>query len=177
MMATRKQNLPTQDTDIFSGASALSFGIVVAEWNREITARLYEGAYGTLRRAGVPEENILTRWVPGSFELTAGARMMADHAPVDAVICLGCIIQGETPHFTYICQGVSYGLTELNLSYDIPFVFGVLTTLNEGQARERAGGKLGNKGEEAAITAIRMALLKQEMAKQEYYSPEKDQVD
>ncbi len=165
-MVTRKKNLQPLDPSSLVAAADLSFGIVVAEWNKEITGALLDGAQNALVRAGVKAGNIHTRWVPGSFELTAGARYLAEYTQVDAVICLGCVIQGETPHFTYICQGISYGITELNLIFDIPFIFGVLTTLNIEQARERAGGKLGNKGEEAAITAIRMAQMRIEMEDQ-----------
>ena len=103
--------------------------------------------------------------MPGSFELTLGAQFLAEYDDLDAVICLGCVIQGETPHFTYICQGVTQGITQLNLEYNIPFIFGVLTTLNKQQALERAGGKYGNKGDEAAITAIKMADLQHGMEK------------
>jgi len=101
--------------------------------------------------------------VPGSFELTIGAQLLAESYDVDAIICLGCVIQGETPHFTYICQSVTYGITKLNLDYGIPFIFGVLTTLNHDQALERSGGKHGNKGDEAAVTAIKMVALDREM--------------
>jgi 6,7-dimethyl-8-ribityllumazine synthase len=93
----------------------------------------------------------------GSFELTLGAQFLAEYDDLDAVICLGCVIQGETPHFTYICQGVTQGITQLNLEYNIPFIFGVLTTNTQQQAIDRAGGKHGNKGDEAAVTAIKMA--------------------
>lgn len=130
--------------------------IVVAEWNEEITEALYEGALTCLKNHGVKKNNILRRTVPGSFELTTGALWMAEKKNVDAVICLGCVIQGETPHFDYICQAVAYGLTEVGIKTKKPVIFGVLTTLNKSQALERAGGKVGNKGEEAALTAIKM---------------------
>ena len=120
---------------------------------------------------GTIPENIITRHVPGSFELTLGAKLLADNMYVDAVICLGCVIQGETPHFDYICQGVTKGITDLNTQYNIPFVFGVLTVLDQQQALDRAGGKHGNKGDEAAITAIKMAALKYEM-EEAYYDEE-----
>jgi 6,7-dimethyl-8-ribityllumazine synthase len=103
--------------------------------------------------------------VPGSFELTLGAQFLAEYDDLDAVLCLGCVIQGETPHFTYICQGVTQGITQLNMEYNLPFIFGVLTTLNQQQAIDRAGGKLGNKGDEAAITAIKMAALQRDTEK------------
>jgi 6,7-dimethyl-8-ribityllumazine synthase len=103
--------------------------------------------------------------VPGSFELTLGAQFLAEYDDLDAIICLGCVIQGETPHFTYICQGVTQGITQLNLEYNLPFIFGVLTTNTRQQAIDRAGGKLGNKGDEAAVTAIKMAALQRETEK------------
>ncbi len=137
---------------------------MVSDWNSEITFALLDGCINTLLRHGAERENILVRHVPGSFELTLGAQLMAENEDIDAVICLGCVIQGETPHFNYICQAVSFGITELNIDYNIPFIFGVLTTNNSEQARERAGGKHGNKGDEAAVTAIKMVALKQEMS-------------
>lgn len=144
-------------------AGKMRFGIVVSDWNHQITGSLLRGAVETLKKHGASESNIIVRHVPGSFELTLGAQFLAEYEDLDAIICLGCVIQGETPHFTYICQGVTHGITQLNLDYNIPFVFGVLTTLNLEQAEERSGGKHGNKGDEAAVTAIRMAALQREM--------------
>lgn len=132
------------------------FAIVVAEWNDDITEPLYEGAYNALRKLGVKKSGIIRKNVPGTFELTLGALWMAEQKNIDAVICIGCVIQGDTPHFDYICQSVSYGITEVNIKTRKPVIFGVLTTLNKKQALERAGGKLGNKGEEAAVTAVKM---------------------
>ena len=146
-------------------ASGMRFGIVVADWNREVTGALLEGALSTLRLHGVSDNDIVTRHVPGTFELTLGAQWLAEYDDLDGVICLGCVIQGETPHFTYICQGVTQGITQLNLDYNIPFIFGVLTTLTLQQALERAGGVQGNKGDEAALTAIQMAALQRSMEK------------
>jgi 6,7-dimethyl-8-ribityllumazine synthase len=143
----------------------MRFGIVVSDWNIDVTGALLDGAVKTLERYGTPEENIVIKHVPGSFELTLGAQFLAEYDDLDAVICLGCVIQGETPHFTYICQGVTQGITQLNLEYNIPFIFGVLTTDNQQQALDRAGGKHGNKGDEAAVTAIKMAALQREMEK------------
>ncbi|HKZ38287.1 MAG TPA: 6,7-dimethyl-8-ribityllumazine synthase [Chryseolinea sp.] len=136
--------------------SKKSFGIVVAEWNEEITEALYEAAVSTLVSNGVKKENIIRKNVPGSFELSLGALWMAEEKKIDAVICLGCVIQGETPHFDFICQAVAYGVTQAGLKTRKPVIFGVLTTLNQQQAFDRAGGKFGNKGEEAALTAIKM---------------------
>jgi 6,7-dimethyl-8-ribityllumazine synthase len=130
--------------------------IVVAEWNEEITGALFDGAVHALVSNGVKREHIIRKNVPGSFELTLGALLAAEDKKIDAVICLGCVIQGDTPHFDYICQAVAYGITEVNLKTRKPVIFGVLTTLNKQQALDRAGGKHGNKGEEAALTAIAM---------------------
>lgn len=132
------------------------FAIVVAEWNEDITGAMFESAFETLRGHGVKKENIIRKNVPGSFELPLGALWMAEEKGIDAVICLGCVIQGETAHFDYICQAVAYGVTEVGLKTGKPVAFGVLTTLDKKQALERAGGKYGNKGEEAALTVIRM---------------------
>lgn len=136
--------------------SQKKFAIVVAEWNEEITEALYLGAVSSLVANGASKKNIIRKNVPGSFELTLGAQLMADKKDIAAVICLGCVIQGDTPHFDYICQAVAYGITEVNLKSKKPVIFGVLTTLTQEQALARAGGKLGNKGEEAALTALSM---------------------
>lgn len=133
--------------------------IVVASWNEDVTEALYIGALQSLLEHGVKKENIVRKTVPGSFELSLGALWMAEQTDIDAVICIGCVIQGDTPHFDYICQGVSYGITEAGLRTRKPVIFGVLTTLNKQQALERAGGKFGNKGEEAAITALEMLAV------------------
>lgn len=137
----------------------MKFGIVVAEWNEKITAALLEGALATLGKHGVKRENIQIKTVPGSFELPFGARLVAEQFSPHAVICLGCVIQGETRHFDYICQGVTMGIAELNLDYDIPFIYGILTTDDLQQALDRAGGKHGNKGDEAAVTALKMSAM------------------
>lgn len=136
--------------------SSKKVAIVVASWNEEITGALYEGAVHSLIEGGVQKSNIIRKDVPGSFELSLGGLWMAERKDIDAVICLGCVIQGDTPHFDYICQAVAYGITEAGLKTRKPVIFGVLTTLNKTQALERAGGKFGNKGEEAAVTAIEM---------------------
>lgn len=162
-MATSLKNLSAYNPEDVPSAQKYSFGIVIAEWNREITEKLAEGAIKTLQKHGVSEENILVKYVPGSFELSLGAQYFAEYTNVDAILCLGCVIQGETRHFDYICDSVTRGITDLNLKYNKPFVFGVLTTNNLKQAKERAGGKHGNKGDEAAITAIKMVALKIEM--------------
>ena len=158
-------DLSAYDPSSVPDASEMRFGIVVADWNRSITQALLEGAVTTLKKSGVTDDNLIIKHVPGSFELTLGAQFIAEYDDVDAVICLGCVIQGETPHFTYICQSVTQGITQLNLDYNIPFIFGVLTTLNTEQAIARSGGKNGNKGNEAAVTAIKMAALQREIEK------------
>jgi 6,7-dimethyl-8-ribityllumazine synthase len=135
------------------------FGIVVAEWNTEITNALYEGAYQSLVNNGALPGNIFSYSVPGSFELTSGADILLKNVHVDAVICLGCVIQGETRHFDFICDAVANGISNVAIKYSKPVIFGVLTTDNQQQAIDRAGGKHGNKGDEAAITAIKMANL------------------
>ena len=155
-MATAYQNLSDYDFNSVPDASNMSVGIVVAEWNKHITEALLEGACNTLERHGVKPENINVKRVPGSFELTYGAKLMAENSDLDAVIILGCVIQGDTPHFDYVCSSVTNGITELNLMHDMPFIFGLLTTNTMEQSEDRAGGKHGNKGDEAAITAIKM---------------------
>ncbi len=162
-MATTLKNLSSYNPNEIPSAKKMKFGIVVSDWNQKVTHSLLRGALETLISHGAKEENILVKHVPGSFELTLGAQFMAEYADLDGVICLGCVIQGETRHFDFICQGVTHGITELNMNYNIPFVFGLLTTNNQEQAIDRSGGKHGNKGVEAAITAIKMAALQKEM--------------
>jgi 6,7-dimethyl-8-ribityllumazine synthase len=159
-MATAYKNLSDYDPESVPSAKEMRFAIVVSEWNREITFALMEGAQETLIRHGANPNHIKIDLVPGSFELTSGARTVAETGTFDAVICIGSVIRGETPHFDYICQAVTSGITQLNVKYDIPFIFGVLTTENMQQAMDRAGGCYGNKGDEAAITAIKMVALK-----------------
>lgn len=130
--------------------------IIVSEWNEEVTEALYNGALETLLANGIRKDHIIRKNVPGSFELSYGAQVMASHEEIDAVICLGCVIQGETRHFDFICQAVANGITDVSLKYNKPVIFGVLTPNTQQQALDRAGGKHGNKGDEAAITAIKM---------------------
>ncbi len=163
-MASALKNLSKYDETQLPTAAKMKFGVVVADWNRRITHALYEGCYDTLLKHGAKAENIETIQVPGSFELTAGATMLAAKHQVDAVICLGCVIKGETSHNEYINHSVSMGLTNLSIATGKAFVFGLLTPDNEQQALDRAGGKHGNKGVEAAVTAIRMAALKKDLA-------------
>lgn len=142
-------------------AGPFRFGIVVADWNHEITGALLTGALEALEKAGAISSRIQTVRVPGSFELSTGAALFARQHQVDAIICLGCVIQGETRHFDFICQAVANGLTQLSIQSGIPVIFGVLTTNTLEQAQERSGGKYGNKGFEAGVTAIQMAHLAQ----------------
>ena len=155
-MATALHHLSDYDLTKVPDASNMCFGIVVSEWNPEITGAMLEGAVNTLERHGALSENIHVKTVPGSFELVYGAHQMVLRGGYDAIIIIGSVIRGETPHFDYICQGVSYGIARLNTISEIPVVFGLLTTDTLEQAEERAGGQLGNKGEEYAVTAIKM---------------------
>jgi len=157
-MATK--DLSQYDFNAVPSAENMRFGIVVAEWNPEVTMPLANGAVETLKKHGAKDDNIILKYVPGSFELPLGAQFLAEYGNADAVIILGCVIQGETRHFDYICEGVTQGTKDLNLKYNKPFIFGLLTTNNQQQALDRAGGKHGNKGDEAAVTAIKMVHLK-----------------
>jgi len=159
-MSSANKNLSVTEGAEVPNAKTFKFGIVVAEWNYEVTNALKEGALKTLLQNGALQENILIKHVPGSFELTLGAQYLAEYGEVDAIICLGCVIQGETRHFDFICDAVAKGITDLNIKYNKPFIFGVLTPENQQQALDRAGGKHGNKGDEAAVTAIKMLALK-----------------
>lgn len=158
-MATALNNLSSYDPTAVPDGKGKRVGIVVSDWNSSVTHSLLVGATNTLLKFGVSADDIIIEHVPGSFELTYGAKVMIEKAQVDSVIILGCVIQGETPHFTFVCDGVTEGTTQLNLNYDIPVIFGLLTTLTLQQAQERAGGKHGNKGDEAAITALKMMEL------------------
>ncbi|WP_295794480.1 6,7-dimethyl-8-ribityllumazine synthase [Mucilaginibacter sp.] len=158
-MSSQLKNLSDFSETEIPSAAPFSFGIVVAEWNTGITNALYKGAYESLLEHGALLENIFTYTVPGSFELTSGADFLLKNSKLDAVICLGCVIQGETRHFDFICNAVANGLTNVAIKYSKPVIFGVLTTDNQQQAIDRAGGKHGNKGIEGAVTAIKMAYL------------------
>lgn len=136
-MATAYQNLSAYDFDSVPDASDMTIGIVVSEWNTNITEKLLIGAINTLEKHGVKPENIITRRVPGSFELTFGAKRLAESKELNAIIILGCVVKGDTPHFDYVCSGVTQGITELNLMYDIPFIFGLLTTDTMEQSEDR----------------------------------------
>ena len=159
-MSSVNKNLSVTEGSEVPSAKDFKFGVVYSEWNYEVTNSLKEGAIKTLLANGAKEENILIKTVPGSFELTLGAQYLAEFTEVDAIICLGCVIQGETRHFDFICDAVAKGITDLNIKYNQPFIFGVLTPENQQQALDRAGGKHGNKGDEAAVTAIKMLALR-----------------
>lgn len=166
-MATENKNLSNYDKTAIPNAKNFRFGIVVSEWNSDITQGLWQGAFDALIDCGALKENIV-RWnVPGTFELTYGAARMsksiyADSNMLDAIIAIGCVIQGETKHFDFVCEGVTQGIKDLNLKGDIPVIFCVLTDNNIQQSIDRSGGKHGNKGTEAAITAIKMAQLRKD---------------
>lgn len=159
-MATALKNLSSYDPSSVPNGKGKRVGIVVSDWNSAVTYSLLKGATDTLLKFGVSDEDILIEHVPGSFELTYAAKMMIEEAKVDSVIVLGCVIQGETPHFTFVCESVTEGATQLNLRYDTPVIFGLLTTLTLQQAEDRAGGKHGNKGDESAITALKMMEIR-----------------
>ena len=155
-MSSANKNLSEFRTNELPEIQHKKFAILVSEWNEEVTNALYAGAYETLVKHGAQEKNIISQTVPGSFELTLGAQKMAQKPDVDAVICLGCVIQGETKHFDFICHAVAQGITDVSIKFNKPVIFGVLTPNTQEQAMDRAGGKHGNKGDEAAITAIKM---------------------
>jgi len=155
-MSSANKNLSEFRTNKLPEIQHKKFAILVSEWNEEVTNALYAGAYETLIKHGAQEKNIIIQTVPGSFELTLGAQKMAQKPEVDAVICLGCVIQGETKHFDFICHAVAQGITDVSIKFNKPVIFGVLTPNTQEQAMDRAGGKHGNKGDEAAITAIKM---------------------
>ena len=158
-MASSLKNLSDYDPKKVPSAETMRFGIVVSEWNNNITDELLNGAVESLVKHGAKTGNIEIMHVPGSFELIAGARIMVRKHNPDAVICLGSVIRGDTPHFDYVCAGTTHGIAQLNIEYDIPFIFGLLTTDNLQQALDRCGGRLGNKGTECAIAAIKMVAL------------------
>jgi len=153
-------DLSSYDFESVPEASSYRFGIVVSEWNADITSKLHEGAVNTLLDHGALIDNISTVWVPGSFELIYGCNQLLANKELDAVIAIGNVIRGETEHFTFVCEGVVQGIKDLNIAYDTATIFCVLTDNNKQQSIERSGGKHGNKGVESAIAAIKMAALK-----------------
>lgn len=159
-MATINKNLSEYNPETVPNGGDMTIGIVVAEWNHNVTGNLLKGAKQTLIENGVKEENIIITWVPGSFELPLGAQFLLESDKVDAVVCLGCVIQGETKHFDFVCHGTTQGVMDLNLKYNKPVVFGLLTDNTLQQSLDRSGGKHGNKGVECAVTALKMVALK-----------------
>jgi 6,7-dimethyl-8-ribityllumazine synthase len=157
-MSTENSNLSNFDSSTVPSGDSLTIGLVVSKWNEKITESLFNGAYTTLTEFGVKANNIKRIDVPGSFELVFGSKKMIQ-SNVDVVIAIGCVIKGETEHFDYICQSVSKGIVDLNINFDTPVVFCVLTDNNIQQSVDRSGGKHGNKGVEAAITALKLANL------------------
>ncbi len=155
-MATANHNLSDYDASKVPSAEGMKFGIVVSEWNDNITTPLMQGAVDTLIKNGAKAEDIEVRHVPGSFELIYGASQMCKYGAYDAVIAIGCVIRGDTPHFDYICEGTTQGLASLNTVQDVPVIYGLITTNDMQQALDRCGGRLGNKGDECAVTAIKM---------------------
>ena len=161
-MATVNKNLSDYDKNTVPNAKDFRFGIVVSEWNDNITEGLYNGAFTALLENEVLPNNII-RWnVPGSFELIYGSKKMLQTQNVDAVIAIGCVIQGQTKHFDFVCEGVTQGIKDLNVQTDIPVIFCVLTDNTMQQSIDRSGGIHGNKGTEAAIAAIKMAYIRQQ---------------
>ena len=152
-------NLSLYDSESIPDASPFQFGIVVSEWNPEITQNLYEGALATLSKHGALDANITAIKVPGSFELVYACKQLLSKNKLDAVIAIGNVIKGETEHFTFVCEGVTQGIKDLNIKYDVPTIFCVLTDHNRQQSIDRSGGKHGNKGIECAVAAIKMAAM------------------
>lgn len=159
-MSSALKNLSDFSHTTVPSAKPYRFGIIVAEWNAEITGALLAGAVDSLIENGAEENNIEVFRVPGTFELTSGAILLAESSRFDAIITLGCVIQGETRHFDFICDAVANGVSNVSIKTSIPVIFGVLTTDNLQQAKDRSGGKHGNKGIEAGITAIKMAQMR-----------------
>lgn len=155
-MTEKKTNLSDYNPSAVPDGSNYRIGVIAAEWNPDVTDAMLQGAVDTLRANGVKEENLIVRRVPGTFELSSAADMMLHYLHPDAVICIGCVIQGETRHFEFICQAVSQGITNVALNHGRPVIFSVLTTNTMQQALDRAGGKHGNKGIEGAVTALKM---------------------
>lgn len=162
-MATINKNLSDFDYSKVPSAKGMKFGVVVAEWNEQITEGLYQGAIKALEQCGCT--NIIRKEAPGSFELPLAAQYLLEYTKVDAVICLGSVIQGETKHFDFVCQGTALGIKDVSLKYNKPVIFGVLTDNTLQQAIDRSGGKHGNKGTEAAVTAIKMVALQKGLKK------------
>ena len=163
-MAVKKSGQFDFDKKDFDWAKKLHFGIAKATWNNEITDKLFDGAMEVFNHIGIPKKNIISVEVPGSFELPLVAQNLVVKKKIAAVLCLGCVIKGDTPHFDYVCKATVDGILRVSLDFNKPVIFGVITANNLQQAKDRAGGKHGNKGEEAAVTAIQMAEIKRNLA-------------
>jgi 6,7-dimethyl-8-ribityllumazine synthase len=159
-MASDLRSLSDIEIDRLPEAKGWRFAVLVSNYHEDITHPLRDGAIEMLKARFVADEDILIDYVPGTYELTSGAQMLAESAKVDAIICLGCVIKGHTDHDKYINHAVAQGLTHLGIKYHMPVIFGVLTPNNHQQAVQRAGGSLGNKGHEAAAAAIEMVAMK-----------------
>lgn len=164
-MSTDKKKSALQKVVKDPHSTSFKIGIVVSDYHSEITTKLLDGCINSLIKKGVPKEHINIHPVPGAYELPLGAKWVYEKKKTDAVICLGCVIKGETPHHEYINHAVAQGLMNLSIHHGAPFVFGVLTTNNMKQAKARAGGKKGNKGSECALAAVQMLLLKHKLTK------------
>lgn len=162
-MSTALKNLSTIDIAAIASADEMVIGVVVSDWNEHITTKLLKGAIRTLLELGCLEHNIIVRHVPGAFELPLAAQFFAQNTTVDGVVVLGCVIRGGTPHFDYVCSGATQGVMNVQLSWNVPIAFGLLTVDDEKQALDRAGGKHGNKGDEAAATVVQMVALQNDM--------------
>ena len=163
-MSTKDHNLSDYDIKSVPDAKGMKIGIVVSEWNENVTGALLAGAKNTLLKLAVEADDIHVETVPGSFELIYGSQLMVKTG-VDAVIAIGCVIRGDTPHFDYICEGTTYGLARLNATQHIPVIYGLITTNDMQQALDRCGGKMGNKGDECAVTAIKMIAVSRKLSK------------
>lgn len=162
-MASAQQNLSSTAIATLPSAVDMVVGVVVSDWNKEVTSRLLEGACSTLLRAGCKPQNIHVRHVPGAFELPLAAQFFAQNSDIDGVITLGCVVRGDTPHFDYVCSGVTQGVMNVQLTWNLPVTFGLLTVENQQQALDRCGGIHGNKGDEAAVTLIEMITMHRQM--------------
>ncbi len=162
-MATEGKNLSYYNPESIPNGKDMRIGIVVSEWNEKITFGLLDGAKMALLESGVLEKNIIVKIVPGSFELALAGQFLLQQENIDGVVCLGSVIQGETKHFDFVCQGVTNGIMDINLKYNKPAIFGVLTDNTMQQAIDRSGGKHGNKGIECAIACIKMIALKKSL--------------
>jgi 6,7-dimethyl-8-ribityllumazine synthase len=159
-MATTNKNLSSFDPKTVPSGSGKKIGLVISEWNAEITEGLKEGAIHALEKCGTSVKDILIEYVPGTFELSLGAQFLLESTDVDAVIAIGCVVRGETAHFDYVCQGATQGIQNVSLRFNQPVMFCVLTDDTIQQSRDRSGGKYGNKGIEAAVGALKMLSLK-----------------